>query len=331
VDEIVPVLAPEFCPDCGGELEDCDVETQWQEEAPPPRPTVRRFEIQVAHCRQCGRRVRGRHPQQTSTAVGAAAAQVGPRAQALAARLHYELGLSMSKTAAVLQETTGIAISRGGVAQMLTRLGERCGPTYQGSVKVVQQSSLAVLDETGWKVGGWRAWLWVAATTGVTVYAIKPGRGFDEAALLLGDGYVGILVRDGWGPYRRFQEARHQTCLAHLLRRCDEISETTRGRGREIPRKVKAILLDALRLRDHRARGELCDDDFRAELGQLEERLRTQLARPVNSKPTQQGRLLRHLSREFEALFTFLREPGVPATNWLAEQALRPAIVNRKV
>ena len=41
-------------------------------------------------------------------------------------------------------------------------------------------------------------------------------------------------------------------------------------------------------------------------------------------------RLLSHLATEREHLFTFLTEPGVQATNWRAEQALRPAIVNRK-
>jgi len=29
-------------------------------------------------------------------------------------------------------------------------------------------------------------------------------------------------------------------------------------------------------------------------------------------------------------MFTFLTTPGVQATNWRAEQALRPAVVNRK-
>lgn len=37
------------------------------------------------------------------------------------------------------------------------------------------------------------------------------------------------------------------------------------------------------------------------------------------------------IDREFDALFTFLRLPGVPATDWMAEQALRPPVVNRKV
>ena len=41
-------------------------------------------------------------------------------------------------------------------------------------------------------------------------------------------------------------------------------------------------------------------------------------------------RLLNHLARERDALFTFLHAPGVEATNWRAEQAIRPAVVTRK-
>jgi transposase len=41
-------------------------------------------------------------------------------------------------------------------------------------------------------------------------------------------------------------------------------------------------------------------------------------------------RLLAHLVTEREHMFTFLTERGVQAINWRAEQALRPAIVNRK-
>ena len=40
--------------------------------------------------------------------------------------------------------------------------------------------------------------------------------------------------------------------------------------------------------------------------------------------------MLGHLRNEREHMFTFLTEPGVQATNWRAEQALRPAIVNRE-
>ncbi len=83
------------------------------------------------------------------------------------------------------------------------------------------------------------------------------------------------------GALSQVQEPRHQTCAAHLLRRCDELLETARGRGREIPRAVKAILLDALNLRDRRDAGEVGEQDFQAALAGLEKRLRAQLARPV--------------------------------------------------
>ena len=64
------------------------------------------------------------------------------------------------------------------------------------------------------------------------------------------------------------------------------------------------------------------------------------LARPSGWAPRSTGssgtdglcanrRLLDHLGRERGALFTFLAQPGVQATNWRAEQAIRPAVVCR--
>jgi hypothetical protein len=47
--------------------------------------SVRRCEFQIAigRCQHCGRRLQGRHPRQTSDALGAAAHQIGPQALAL--------------------------------------------------------------------------------------------------------------------------------------------------------------------------------------------------------------------------------------------------------
>ena len=36
------------------------------------------------------------------------------------------------------------------------------------------------------------------ATPATTVYAIRPGRGFDDAVTVPGDDFDGVLVRDGW-------------------------------------------------------------------------------------------------------------------------------------
>ena len=37
-------------------------------------------------------------------------------------------------------------------------------------------------DETGWRVGAKPHWLWTCVTPETTVYAICPGRSFDDAA-----------------------------------------------------------------------------------------------------------------------------------------------------
>jgi len=64
--------------------------------------------------------------------------------------------------------------------------------------------------------------------------------------------------------------------------------------------------------------------EFSLKVRALGQRTDTLLATRPTHEPN--CRLLGHLRNEREHLFTF----GVQATNWRAEQALRPAIVNRK-
>ena len=70
-------------------------------------------------------------------------------------------------------------------------------------------------DETGWRVSVEPHWLWTFVTPETTVYAICPGRGFADAATVLGTDYAGVLVRDGWQVYRRYKGSLHQSCLNH--------------------------------------------------------------------------------------------------------------------
>ena len=69
--------------------------SQYQEDLPPVRPVVRRFDIEVGHCSQCRRRIQGRHALQTSDALGAARAQLGPGVVALVVELHTHGGLPL--------------------------------------------------------------------------------------------------------------------------------------------------------------------------------------------------------------------------------------------
>src|SRR6267154_767052 len=102
----------------------------------------------------------------------------------------------------------------------------------------------------GWKVGGQLQWLHVAVSAQVTVYAILPGRGYEQSVAILGAEYDGFLVHDGWAPYYRFQFAFHQSCLAHLLKRCREMAQIASPGALAFPRAVEQLLRTSLELRE---------------------------------------------------------------------------------
>ena len=89
--------------------------TAWQfvEDLPEPITLLTRFDIAVGVCRCCGRRVQGRHAEQTSDALGAAAAQIGPRALATAAWLHKTCGMPLAKICALYANLVGHARGAG--------------------------------------------------------------------------------------------------------------------------------------------------------------------------------------------------------------------------
>ena len=130
VDEVLEAPLPDACPQCGGSVRETEVATQYQTEI-PRRPLIRQFNVHVGCCCGCGRRVQGRHPLQTSDALGAAASQIGPDAQAAVVLLNKTFGLSHIKVAAVFHALFGITLTRGASAQIVLRAADRLGPAYQ--------------------------------------------------------------------------------------------------------------------------------------------------------------------------------------------------------
>jgi len=99
------------------------------------------------------------------------------------------------------------------------RVAARATPTYAAWCGEVRGSPVVAPDETGWKIGRVLLGLWAAATPTTTVYRIAAGRGFDDAAALLGAHCAGVLVREDWAPYRRFTQATHTRSTMPDVRR----------------------------------------------------------------------------------------------------------------
>jgi transposase len=328
VDETIEVECPQFCEHCQGEVVPKGTAEQYQVDLPEIRPRVTKFILHYGKCSKCGREVVGRHPRQTSQAFRVGNVQLGPEMLGLAAFLNKVAGMSYGKIAALLKEMAGLQVSRSALCRALLRMGKKLAPLYEELKTKIRTSPVVSPDETSWREGGHKVWLWVFTNGHETVYSIQPGRGYAQAVEVLGAGYCGVLVADGWAPYQKFEQATHQTCLAHLLRRCEEMLEKATAESAGFPQAVKEILQTALALRDQRDARKISGEALNNAKAELASQMDRLLSEPF-SDPSNQ-RLAQHLIRHQDQLFLFLVREDVEATNWQAEQAIRPAVINRK-
>src|SRR5262249_16524660 len=229
---------------------------------------------------------------QTSDALGAAAAQLGPDAQAAVVELNKQGGLSHGKVAQCLKSLFGIPLSRGGSVQAVLRAAARCEPAYEAIRQTVGQSHWVVPDETGWRVGGHPAWLHALVGPEATAYVIDPTRSGAVAEAILGLDYDGTMIHDGWSPYDQFANAPHQQCLNHLLRRADAMAETATRGAVCFPRRVAELLWAGLDLRDRHAAGDISRHGLAVGPGRLEDQP-ARLIFPPQTPPAHQ-RLAQH-------------------------------------
>jgi transposase len=330
IDENYDVPLPEQCPHCGGQhVNETHVVVQYQTEI--PRTVIyRQFDIHVGRCDGCGRAVQGRHALQTSAACGAAASQLGPNVHAAFTILNKQLGLSHGKSVKLLTMLfEKFSLARATSVRSIRRTGERCQAAYQQLRRNLRGASEVAPDETGWRVAGRNAWLHAFVSSRSTCYVIDPTRGRRPAEQLLGLDWQGTLVHDGWSVYDRFTHAWHQQCVRHLQRRCQALLEMASRGAARFPRNVLALIDQAFSLR--RAwRGHQLSREVLAEQGlALSARLERLASGRLSYAPNQ--RLAAHILKHAMHWFWFLIDPTIAATNHRAEQAIRPAVVNRKV
>lgn len=329
VDETYDAPLPEACPDCGGDIVEDRLDEQFQTEI-PRQPIVRKFTIHCGHCSCCGRALRGRHPWQTSAATGAAQSQLGPDAQAAIVYLNKHAGLSHGKIAAAFGQMFGIAVTRGACAQVVLRAGQKLQPAYDEIKDHLRQSQYLTPDETGWRVGGHPVWLhgWVG-DGGATLFAIDPRRSADVLEGVIGLNWSGYMTHDGYATYNRFEEAVHQQCVDHGLRRARKMAQTQVGMAKQFPLAVIDLFTESLGVRD-RLNERVAEADERATVYEgYVERLRNLTDRPRTNAANET--FAKHLNRHDSSWFAFLLDEQMPATNHRGEQALRVPIVNRKV
>jgi len=332
IDRVIDVPL-EKCPMCDVYLYDQGQVVQYQTDLPPIVPIITQFNIETGRCPCCRQFWQGRHPDQTSDAIGATGNTLGPVVLTMAAEMKHRLGVSYRKICDFLQTYCQLKVCPGAFIRAEQRLADLAKPTYDLLIEALRQSHVVHADETGWRVGRLSAWLWVFSSKQATVYVIRTGkgaRGHGVAQDILGPDFDGYLVVDGLKSYDVLDVAKGR-CNGHLLRRCKKLRDTVPTKEQQHLEALSTLLKEAIDLA--RRRDEVPPADFARHVQEIEDRLDDWLDANSNRRniSADLDRLDCHVRAHRGEWLSFLHDPEVPPTNNHAEQMLRPAVITRKV
>ena len=292
-------------------------------EMPPIKPLITEYQWHQLLCPACGETTRAPWP------AGIPSGTYGPRGHATVALCTGSYRLSKRTTQQVMDDVLGVPMSVGTISQSEQATTEVVAEPVEEARAFVHEQAVAHVDETSWRQGGKRAWLWVAVTSRVTVFLVRMSRGSQVARELLGEQCSGILVTDRSSAYNWDPVRWRQGCWSHVLRDFEAI----RGRGGASEEIGAALLGQAPQMFVwwHRGReGTLQRSTFRSSMSPL----RREVARVLEAGshcgvPTTEG-TCREILKRREALWTFVQVEGVEPTNNTAERAIRPGVPWRK-
>jgi transposase len=292
-------------------------------ELPPVRAAVTEHRLHRVPCPRCGALTRATLP------VDVPAGAFGPRLQATVATLKGRFRLSCREVAELSETVLEVPLSVGSVDALCQATSAALAAPVAEAVATLPQAPVVNADETPWKAGKARPWLWVAVTTLVTVFQITTSRSSQVIKDLLGVDYRGTLGTDRYAAYAWLDVAFRQVCWAHLAR--DFQALVDRGGPAAALGKQALALVHQLFTAWHQCRaGTLDRPGLQAAIGQVEDALATLLDAGQDNPDPQAAGLCRALLRLWPALWTFAEVEGVEPTNNAAERALRPAVLWRK-
>jgi transposase len=326
-DRVVDVTLPE-CPDCHAPLYDRNIVIQFQTDLPPIIPIVTQFNIETGYCTRCHQYRQGRHPEQTSNAIGVAGNTLGPVLLTMAAELKHRLGVPYRKICDFFATYCDLEICPATLVRAEQRLTEKALPTYQLLLDALRRAHVVHADETGWRIGRLNAWLWVFSSKETTVYVIRRSRGHEVPAEILGDDFDGYLIVDGLKVYDVLEVAKGR-CNAHLLRRCKELVATVPTAEQRHVQALSDLLQKAIALAERRSKLDAAV--YARRVQKLEDALEEWLDHVPPDGSRDLDRLVKHVAQHRGEWLVFLHDAEVPPTNNHAEQMLRPAVITRKV
>lgn len=325
----VDVLPPKRCPHCAGHVtvdQAMEPSEHLQEDVIDGQYRVVLYRHPAALCDDCGEWVE--QPGEGEL-LGS---RIGPRLRSTVLFLRHVIGISYRKVPVVIREMFGITFTPAALIGFEKALADRSQPVVDDLAKKLASSDDAVhADETYSVLDGKRAYFWVHATTRYLHFTFGTTRSGKVSRDVLGDDFGGTLVTDCYSGYIAHSAGAKQKCLSHLARTARDWQKLTNAGSSEhlFFEAVTQFVRRGCEFHRQRAKGLLDAAEVAAEKKWLRtEQSRLETWKLTDQKAvTLQARIVEY-RREW---LVFVDDARVPPTNNLAEQALRPLVVLRKI
>jgi transposase len=325
VDEIHHYFPDSQCR-CGNKIEINEEPTCRHQvfDLPEVKYTVTEHQLFSGKCVSCGKTHSAHLP------AWVPSGQMGAGLISTILLLSGQFHLSMRQIQAYLNEQWTLNFSTGAISQAQGKALPWLGNIYRQIGDKARRSHVAHADETRHFRHTTQRWLWAMVTPSLCFFMVHFSRGKKAANELLGS-FKGYLVTDHYAGYNDFPKERRQLCWAHLLRHFVDISER-KGKAGEIGQRLLFIAHLVFRTQ-HRLGSD-------PEKHQIYQR-RMKRLRKSFQKTLERGSQLvvadrtanqcRHLLKDEMMCWTFLKDSAIPLTNNLAERAIRPYVIWRKL
>jgi transposase len=245
---------------------------------------------------------------------------VGSALATFIAALSVRYHVSRAKIREFLAVWFGVPLSVGTLDRCIREVGIACEPVVEDLLGDLRQAGVIHADETPWRQHGRLRWLWVVLSSSTAIFHIGSRQG-DEIRDLIGDAFLGWLVSDGYGAYRKFK--KRQRCLAHLIRKGIALAGGLNPQGAHFG----AWLLREVRGLIH----EVAEGTGARIVNPILARLKRACKRHRDDEAEKVRALAREVLNDWTAITAFVTNPDLPATNNEAERALRDAVIARRI
>lgn len=315
-----------LCPRCRGALLKLLRHRRIVEDLTPSNVEVTAFTTRSGYCVNCDCRVESRAAHQPP-AANVPHGQVGINALALGLMLRVRHRLPFRQITRVFEQMAGLKLCAGALVKQIKRIARWLEGEYQKLILKMRASRQLHADETGWRIEGTNAWMWVFTQPLLTLFVVDRSRGRKVINDILGQAFGGKLVCDFYGAYDGV-DCDKQRCLTHLLREIRDLSAKHDSFAADAwAMKLKQWCKHAMA---HKKKWKvLTDPEYETGASRIEDRL-DQLVK-VAPEHVEAKRLHKRITKYRAELTRFLWEQALEPTNNPAERALRPMVVARKI